>query len=778
VPSEVGSGQVAIVPTFKGFRRAVDAEAEGAAKSADRGFRRIFAKTGGDSGKAAGRGFKRAFESQSTGFAAKSSRELEQAVAKSARALSDARLKEQDAAGKVRLAEAQLAEARQRYASDSSQVIRAEERLAAATRQVQTAQERTEDSTQALRAAQGRLADSADDAGNKFVSSWRRANDRVVDVFKGSFLGTFAANLVSGFLSRLGSGIRNGLQAALDFGLGAIDIASDLNESVNAVQVAYGEVGAQILELGKTSARTFGLSTRDLNSYAVQFSAFSQTIAGNGGDIAGTFQSILGRATDFASVMNLEVAEALGLFQSGLAGETEPLRKYGIDLSAASVEAYAYAHGIGEAGKQLTEAEKTQARYGALLEQTNKVAGDFANTSDELANKQRIQAALWDNVQAKLGTAFLPVAQKVTDVIADQLLPALDTLIQENGPGIAAAFEQAIPAFQELADEILPKLPQILTSVAEALPTIMSALTTMGPPLIDLLDDLTVGAAQIQEFFGILGEKLEVGAQQWQSFFSATGEAFAIGAQQWGDFFAGVGAWWDETVADFQIGAEQIGAFFGSIGADFATGWAQISSFFQSVGAAFSNGGRQVGAFASTVGQRVNEAVAFVGSIPGRVGEVFANAGSWLVSSGRALIQGFIDGIKAMIGRVGDAVGGVVEWARGFFPNSPAKRGPLSGSGWTKLGESGEAVMEQWVSGFGRPDLTGRLSAAVAATSPRPNTVLAAAEVAHSATAPVYVQNPWTGEYLLAKVDERAEEKVAAKATRSYTRLSSGVVSK
>ena len=507
--------------------------------------------------------------------------------------------------------------------------------------------------------------------------------------FGSSFVGGIGklALPIAGAFAALGIGsmIADTIRAGVDFAVGTIDIASDLNESVNAVRVAYGSIADEVLSLGQTSARTFGLSSRDLNAYAVQFSSFSKTIAGNGGDVSGTFESILGRATDFASVMNLDVSEALSLFQSGRAGETEPLRRYGLDLSAASVNAYAYASGIASAGTELTEAQKVQARYAYLLEQTNMVAGDFANTSDELANKQRIQAALWDDVQAKIGGAFLPVAAQVATILADDVIPAISELVDEHGPALAEAFAAALPQIQQMVDEVLPKLPELFGSLASTLPSIVEGLTALLPPLVDFLMALANGAVQIQQFFAGLGVALENGGQQWQNFFVGCGAALTNGAAQ-------------------------IGAFFGGIIGAFANGWAQISGFFASFGGAVSNGAGQIGSFAATVGQKIGEAVGFIGSLPGRIAGFFADAGSWLVNSGRALIQGFINGIRSMIGAVGDAVGGVIEWARGFFPNSPAKRGPLSGAGWNKLAQSGEDYITQWTSGFGRPDLTGVLS--------------------------------------------------------------------
>ena len=61
-------------------------------------------------------------------------------------------------------------------------------------------------------------------------------------------------------------------------------------------------------------------------------------------------------------------------------------------------------------------------------------------------------------------------------------------------------------------------------------------------------------------------------------------------------------------------------------------------------------------------------------------------------------------GIGEMLDAVGDAVGGVLEFARGFFPSSPAKRGPFSGSGWTALKKSGQATWQQYLNGFNGGD--------------------------------------------------------------------------
>ena len=208
---------------------------------------------------------------------------------------------------------------------------------------------------------------------------------------------------------------------------GAIEEASGLTESINALDVVFGEASGGAQELGKAASGALGLSNLDFNNLAVQFSNFAKNIAGEGGDVTGTLESITTRAADFASVMNLDVAEAATLFQSGLAGETEPLRRFGIDLSAAAVEAYALENGIASSAGSMTEAEKVQARYGLLMQSTAQTAGDFANTSGSLANQQRILGASWSNITATLGAAFLPMVSSVVSFINERVMPTLAT---------------------------------------------------------------------------------------------------------------------------------------------------------------------------------------------------------------------------------------------------------------------------------------------------------------------------------------------------------------
>ena len=203
----------------------------------------------------------------------------------------------------------------------------------------------------------------------------------------------------------------------VNFGKDAIGAASDLAESANAVAVTFGDAASGIMKLGENASKTVGLSAKDFNAFAVQFAGFTQQLATADNDIVDVTDTLTTRIADFASVMNLDVPEAATKFRQALSGETEGMKQFGIDVSAAAVELYAMNNGIWDGTGKMTEAEKVQARYALVMQETAKMAGDFANTSDGLANQQRILAAELENVKATVGAAMVPALQALMGAI-------------------------------------------------------------------------------------------------------------------------------------------------------------------------------------------------------------------------------------------------------------------------------------------------------------------------------------------------------------------------
>lgn len=276
------------------------------------------------------------------------------------------------------------------------------------------------------------------------------------------------AGLLGGFKKILPTlGIATAVGGIANFFGNAIDATSNLNESANAVRVTFGDAADQIERLGSSSAARLGLAQVDFNSLAVRFSSFAEDIAGEGGSVGSIIDTLTTRGADFASVYNIDVAEALAVFQSGLSGEAEPLKRFGINLLDSQVSAFAYANGIAEVGKKLTEQEKIQARYGLLLQETDKVQGDFANTSDQLANQQRINAAKWEDSVARIGEALTPAATAFAGWVGseenvDRLEKIVDLFVRLE-PAISGVADGALV----LADAISNNSLAPLASVSE-----------------------------------------------------------------------------------------------------------------------------------------------------------------------------------------------------------------------------------------------------------------------------------------------------------------------
>ena len=307
------------------------------------------------------------------------------------------------------------------------------------------------------------LTAEAERAGEKIEDSMKEAAVQSEAHLKG-----IDANAGGGMLSKAGLAVAGfGYLGGVAF-RSVITNASDLGESLNAVNVTFGENAAGITKLGEEAATAVGLSQSQFNGLAVQFSSFATTIAGEGGNVVGTMDDMTTRAADFASVMNLEVADAAAIFQAGLAGETDGLKKFGIDLSSAAVEAYALSSGIWDGSDAMTNAEQVQARYGLLMESTAKTAGDFANTSDGLANSQRIMKANLADAAATIGTALLPILAELVTFFSTQVVPWLQENVPKAIDVLAAAFEGVRTAVQFVIEHFETFGP-ILAGVAAAI---------------------------------------------------------------------------------------------------------------------------------------------------------------------------------------------------------------------------------------------------------------------------------------------------------------------
>jgi hypothetical protein len=137
-------------------------------------------------------------------------------------------------------------------------------------------------------------------------------------------------------------------------------------------------------------------------------------------------------AADLASFNNTSVQDAIEALRSGISGETEPLKRYGVAINDVRLKEEALRLGLIQTAKgTLPVAVKAQAAYALILKDTALAQGDFARTSTGYANQQRILAAEMENLNAELGEHLLPLWKQFIGFMRDPGIPIIRAVVGE-----------------------------------------------------------------------------------------------------------------------------------------------------------------------------------------------------------------------------------------------------------------------------------------------------------------------------------------------------------
>jgi hypothetical protein len=238
----------------------------------------------------------------------------------------------------------------------------------------------------------------------------------------------------------------------------AITAASDLAEAQSKVNVIFGEDGAKyIQQFADRADVALGQSKQSVMDAVGTFGMFAKA-AGLSGDFAAEFSmQFTELASDLASFNNTSPEEAIQAIGSALRGESEPLRKYGVMLNDAALKSEALAQGIYNGIGPLNDRQKILAAEAVIYKQTADAQGDFARTSDGLANKQRILKAQLDNLVTTIGGKLLPIFMELMNFITTKLGPTISKLTK--------AFEKdGLAGIIKVVKGQLPKLKSLLSN--------------------------------------------------------------------------------------------------------------------------------------------------------------------------------------------------------------------------------------------------------------------------------------------------------------------------
>ena len=209
-------------------------------------------------------------------------------------------------------------------------------------------------------------------------------------------------------------GAFNGLKSAMDY-------SSNLTEVQNVVDVGFGKYKSKIEDLAKTSIQDYGMSELTAKQIAGRFQAMGTAVGFSQKKMSGMSVELTKLSADMASFYNEDQEKVAKSLQSVFTGTTMPLRKYGIDLTQATLQEWAHKQGIDANIKSMSQAEKTMLRYQYVISQTGAAQGDFARTSNTWANQTRMLKQNFQQLGSTIGqiaiNAFKPFVKAMNSTL-------------------------------------------------------------------------------------------------------------------------------------------------------------------------------------------------------------------------------------------------------------------------------------------------------------------------------------------------------------------------
>ena len=254
-------------------------------------------------------------------------------------------------------------------------------------------------------------------------------------------------------------------------GAAAVKMAADAAESASKMEAVFGSaaqgMNAWVSQLRDTVPET----TANIQEFSASIGAMLTPLEMSETASTDMTQGVVQLAADLASLNNVPIAEALDKLRAGLVGEAEPLRVWGVQLSAAKTQAKALELGLIEQGEALSDTAKIMANWEVILEETTVAHGDAANTAGSAANQMKFFWAEARELAAVVGGELLPVVTPLVSGLADLLkgLQQIDPTILRftlTVAGLAAAIGPLLLLASGLATGLIALNPVVLAVAA------------------------------------------------------------------------------------------------------------------------------------------------------------------------------------------------------------------------------------------------------------------------------------------------------------------------
>jgi hypothetical protein len=201
----------------------------------------------------------------------------------------------------------------------------------------------------------------------------------------------------------------------------AIKMATDFNESLNKVDVAFKGSSAEVQAFAKNTLKSFGIAEGTALDMAALFGDMATSMGLSTAESAKLSTSLVGLAGDLASFKNMNIAEVTTALNGIFTGETESLKRLGVVMTEDNLKSYALANGIKKLYSEMTQGEKVMLRYQFVTDATANAHGDFERTGGGAANQMRMMQEGLKQLGNEFGQVMLPTVVKVIKGINDYI---------------------------------------------------------------------------------------------------------------------------------------------------------------------------------------------------------------------------------------------------------------------------------------------------------------------------------------------------------------------
>lgn len=251
------------------------------------------------------------------------------------------------------------------------------------------------------------------DSGSGVLSGFLSQLDVIGDIASGQFLANMAVNGINSIIDGVTGSISE-----------SIELASDLAETQNVVDVTFEDSASTINKWAQEALNAYGITETKAKQYSSTLGAMLKSMGIADDQVLQMSMDMAGLAADMASFYNLDHDTAFEKIRSGISGETEPLKALGINMSVANLNAFALEKGMNKAFDKMSQAEQATLRYQYLLEATKDAQGDFARTGDSFSNEMRKLQTNLDRIKTEFGKGLLgvvtPAISLLNNVLSDK----------------------------------------------------------------------------------------------------------------------------------------------------------------------------------------------------------------------------------------------------------------------------------------------------------------------------------------------------------------------